>query len=158
MRRFLYVTMTLFVVVCFCGTPFSVAGDMEEAANALDLGVERAAPGAIADKNYIGDVWASDGTGADSSAVRVFSSGSTVRLHVNYYMAAAGTVIRYYMVGNAAGSLAYFSAYSESVTTGEHHRYLSLSTLTPGTYFFTLAITMTDNNAMSPTPYWFVIE
>lgn len=158
MKRVLHVTVAVFVIGLFCGASFSMAGEMEDPANAVNFGLESSAPGAIADKNYIQDVWASSGTASDSTAERVFPSGSTVRLHINYYMAAAGTVLRYYMVGNAAGSLSEFSAYSGSVSTGQDHKYISLSSLPPGTYFFTAAIIIAGNNVFSPTPYWFVIE
>ena len=158
MRRVLYVIISVFVTLCFCGASFSVAGDMEEAINAIDVGVASPAPGAIADKNYIRNVWVSNSTASDSPAVRVYSSGSSVTVHINYYMAAAGTILRYYFVGNAGGSLASFSAYSESVPSGELHKYLTLSGLAPGVYFFTAAIIIAGDNVMSPTPYWFVIE
>lgn len=159
MRRALYLMITIFVAVCFCGVSFSVAGDMEEADNALDLGVASSATvGAIADKNYIRDVWASDSTATDSAAVRVYSSGSTVLLHVNYYLAAAGQVTRYYILGNAAGSIVDLDAFVVNETTGAAHKYISKSGLANGVYFFTVAMLMTDNRMMSPTPYWFIIE
>jgi len=158
MRRALYLMITVFVAVCFCGVSFSVAGDMEEAENALDLGVASSAPAAIADKNYIRDVWASDSTDSDSAAVRVFSSGSTVRVHVNYYLAAAGETTRYYIVANAAGSIVSLDAVVGDETTGQKHKFVTVSGLADGVYFFTFASLMTDNRMISPTPYWFVIE
>jgi len=157
MRRALYLMITVFVAVCFCGVSFSVAGDMAEAENALDLGVASSAPAAIADKNYIRDVWTSN-TASTTTAVRVFSSGSTVRLYVNYYIATAGESTRYYIVANAAGSIVSLDAFVSDKTTGEKTDYVNISSLAAGTYFFTFANLMTDNRSISPTPYWFVIE
>jgi len=158
MRRVLFLMITVFVAVCFCGVSFSVAGDMEVADNAVDLGVANSAVAAIPDRNYIRDVWVSDSSASTSAAVRVFSSGSTVVAHVNYYIATAGETTRYYIVANAAGSVAFLTAAVGAETTGQKTKFVNVTGLADGVYFFTFASLMTDNRMISPTPYWFVIE
>ncbi len=157
MRKVLSLIIAVFVAVCVCGVSYSVAGDLEEGGV---IGPEALgpAPTAIADNNYIRDVWVSSSSSSDSAAVRVYSSGSSVYCHVNYYVAAEGTNTRYYMVGNAGGTMSYFYAAQSVETTGEKHKYVTVSGLADGVYFFTIAMTMTDNNVISPTPYWFIIE
>ncbi|MFH1243724.1 MAG: hypothetical protein V1689_15395, partial [Pseudomonadota bacterium] len=125
MRKVLSLIVTVFVAVCVCGVSFSVAGDVEEG-GVIVAGALGPAPGAIADKNYMRDVWVSDSSAADSAAVRVYSSGSSVHIHVNYYVAAEGTTTRYYMIGNAAGTMAYFVAYQSSQSAGDQHTHLSV--------------------------------
>jgi len=157
MKRVLYLIVAVSLLGWFLGSSVSLAGDAEEITTAVRAA--QATDGAIADKNYIVNVWTSTGTADDAPAVRVFPAGSSVKCHITYYHTAEGDIVRYYVVANAAGSMKYFTAVGGSRPSGQISTYMNVEGLPPGTYFFTVALTTPSaDNAMSPTPYWFIIE
>ncbi len=159
MRKVFYVMVTVFVAVCLFGISSSLAGDSEEVDGVARVDTTAPAPAAIADQNYFIEIWVSDSTSSTSKGVRVFSSGSTVRCHVKYYIATAGEITRYYMVANAAGSIQNLEMFTQTgMSVGEHTTYLNVSGLAAGVYFFTSVITAQGNHMVSPSHCWFIVE
>ncbi len=161
MRRVLFVMVSVFWAVCLFGISSSLADDSEEVDGVARVGMTAPAPTAIADQNYIKEIWVSDSSLSTSKGQRVFSSGTTLYLHVNFYLATAGECTRYYFTVNAAGSVARWNAATSSLGTGDHHFayvYSSGGGLAAGVYFFTSVITAQGNHMVSPSHCWFIIE
>ena len=155
MNKLFSTMMGVLILVFLCS--ISLAGEIERDGT-LDTGMEASTPTAIADHNYISEVFASDVSGNDGQATKVFSQGDTVYLVTRYYVASPGNTTRYRILSDVSGAIKGMYISSYTTTTGKKYNTRAVTGLSAGVYYFTTVILSPGNHMISPDGYLFVVE